>query len=159
MITLYHGSNTNIEKIDLSMSKPDKDFGRGFYLTDLQSQAEEMAVRRCKILETGEPMISRFLFDENILNNNILNVLVFDEPTTQWAKFILNNRQASRNGFHHNYDIIIGPVADDGVAFQLGRYTRGLIDLKTLAQELRYRKLNRQYYFETERSIQYLQKL
>lgn len=104
-------------------------------------------------------MISRFLFDENILNNNILNVLVFDEPTTQWAKFILNNRQASRNGFHHNYDIIIGPVADYGVAFQLGRYTRGLIDLKTLAQELRYRKLNRQYYFGTERSIQYLQKL
>lgn len=31
---LYHGSNILIDKIDLSKSKPNKDFGRGFYLSD-----------------------------------------------------------------------------------------------------------------------------
>ena len=40
---LYHGSNMEIEKIDLSCSKPNKDFGRAFYLSDVYEQAVEMA--------------------------------------------------------------------------------------------------------------------
>ena len=44
-ITLYHGSNVAIDKIDLSMGMVNKDFGKGFYLTDIMFQAEEMAKR------------------------------------------------------------------------------------------------------------------
>lgn len=40
---LYHGSNCEIEKIDLTMCKPYKDFGQSFYLTTLLTQAREMA--------------------------------------------------------------------------------------------------------------------
>jgi hypothetical protein len=40
---LYHGSNVAIEEIDLSLCKPYKDFGKGFYLTDIRSQADDMA--------------------------------------------------------------------------------------------------------------------
>lgn len=40
---LYHGSNTIIDKIDLSKSKPNKDFGKAFYLSEQKQQAEEMA--------------------------------------------------------------------------------------------------------------------
>lgn len=40
---LYHGSNIDIEEIDLQHSKPGKDFGRGFYLSDNESQAMQMA--------------------------------------------------------------------------------------------------------------------
>lgn len=36
MITLYHGSNVEIETIQLSLCSPNKDFGRGFYLTDIE---------------------------------------------------------------------------------------------------------------------------
>ena len=43
---LYHGSNVAIEEIDLSLCKPYKDFGKGFYLTDIRSQADNMASRR-----------------------------------------------------------------------------------------------------------------
>lgn len=46
---LYHGSNVLIDHIDLSMSKPNKDFGKGFYLTDIREQALEMAYRRCRL--------------------------------------------------------------------------------------------------------------
>lgn len=158
MITLYHGSNITINHIDLSLSKPDKDFGRGFYLTDIKSQAEDMAVRRYRVMGVGEPVVTSFLFDESLLESDALKVKTFGEASEEWAEFILSNRHSSRNGFKHNYDIIIGPIADDGVAFQLGRYERGMIDLKTLAEELIYRKLNRQYYFGTEKSIQYLRK-
>lgn len=40
---LYHGSNCNFDKIDLSKSKDKRDFGKGFYTTTLKNQAEEWA--------------------------------------------------------------------------------------------------------------------
>ena len=39
---LYHGSNLAIDEIDLSKCKPYKDFGQGFYLTEIKEQAEQM---------------------------------------------------------------------------------------------------------------------
>lgn len=46
---LYHGSNIVIDSINLAMCRPYKDFGKGFYLTDIKEQAEKMAVRVSKI--------------------------------------------------------------------------------------------------------------
>ena len=46
---LYHGSNIVIDSINLAMCRPYKDFGQGFYLTDIKEQAETMAVRVSKI--------------------------------------------------------------------------------------------------------------
>ena len=40
---LYHGSNVQIDIIDIQQSKPNKDFGKGFYLSEQESQAIEMA--------------------------------------------------------------------------------------------------------------------
>jgi len=65
----------------------------------------------------------------------------------------MNNRKASETGFKHDYDIVVGPIANDGVAFQLQRYARRIISLDTLVKELSYRKLNRQYFFGTEKAI------
>ena len=41
----YHGSDTYIDAIDLAKSKPRKDFGCGFYVTNIYRQAEDMANR------------------------------------------------------------------------------------------------------------------
>ena len=41
---LYHGSNIAIDNINLAMCRPYKDFGQGFYLTDIEEQAEKMAI-------------------------------------------------------------------------------------------------------------------
>ena len=46
MTTLYHGSNMEIEEIDLKRGRKGKDFGQGFYLTTLRSQTKEQAIRR-----------------------------------------------------------------------------------------------------------------
>lgn len=156
MITLYHGSNVFIEKIDLTRSHPDKDFGKGYYLTDIRTQAEAMSIRRVRIAGEGEPTLTVYSFDESQLHSPELRVKVFDEPTEEWALFVLSNRESSLTGYTHDYDIVIGPIADDGVAFQLDRYTRHMITLATLVEELTYRKLNRQYYFGTERALQTL---
>lgn len=160
IIKLYHGSNVAIHKIDLSKSFADKDFGKGFYLTDIESQAEAMAQRRVRIMGSGSPIVTAFEFNDDILHQSNLNIKIFpDEVSAEWAEFVNNNRNSSQTGFSHPYDIVIGPVADDGVAFQLERYNEGVIDLETLAKELAYRKLNRQYFFGTELAIEQLKRL
>ena len=160
ILTLYHGSNVTIETIDLSKGLANKDFGRGFYLTDILSQAEAMAFRRTRIMETGSPMITAYAFDDTCLHLTDLKVKIFpDEPCEEWAEFVNANRHYSVTGFQHPYDIVIGPVANDGVAYQLERYNERAIDLKTLVQELAYRKLNRQYFFGTTKAIEQLRRL
>ena len=77
MITLYHGSNVAISKVGLSKGLKDKDFGQGFYLTDILSQAESMAQRRVRIVGTGIPTVTLFSFDESILCCGDLNVKIY----------------------------------------------------------------------------------
>lgn len=47
---LYHGSNVAIDVIDLSKSRPGKDFGKGFYLSAEKQQAIEMAESKVAFL-------------------------------------------------------------------------------------------------------------
>lgn len=118
---LYHGSNVVIDEIDLLQCKPYKDFGKGFYLTDIKSQADDMAFRRVRLTKIGTPIVTSFDFDESLLDCSSLKTLLFPEVSVEWAKFILDNRDIEKRGFSHDYDIVVGPVANDTVAFQLRR--------------------------------------
>ena len=154
---LYHGSNTEIHAIDLNQSMRGKDFGQGFYLSADQRQAEEMAT--FKTLQFGgNPIVNAFEFDETLLSNSSLNTKIFDDYSVEWAEFIFKNRNRQLH-FLHDYDIVIGPIANDGVAYLLGRYEEGTLSIYELSKELIYKKLNRQYYFGTEKSIKYLKRL
>lgn len=156
---LYHGSNVAIEEIDLSLCKPYKDFGKGFYLTDIRSQADDMASRRVRLSGCGSPIVTRYEFDETLLNDHSMKILLFPKVSVEWAQFVLDNRDLNHTGFSHSYDIVVGPVADDTVAFQLRRYFLGGISLEKLVSELEYKGLNRQYFFRTELAISKLKKL
>ena len=156
---LYHGSNIAIEEIDLSLCKPYKDFGKGFYLTDIRSQADDMASRRVRLSGYGSPIVTRYEFDETLLNDHSIKFLLFPKVSVEWAQFVLDNRDLNHIGFSHSYDIVVGPVADDTVAFQLRRYLLGGISLEKLVSELEYKGLNRQYFFRTELAISKLNKL
>ena len=63
MITLYHGSNVDIEKIDLSLSRKGKDFGCGFYLNANKQQAMDMAIRTTNRMKTGIPSVPLHLMN------------------------------------------------------------------------------------------------
>ena len=97
---LYHGSNMRVTQIDLSKSRPAKDFGRAFYLSSEKEQAIEMA--RFKV-ETfgGEITLNEFALDEAEIND--LKCLRFDEYNEAWARFILANRATEDK--IHDYDI------------------------------------------------------
>lgn len=153
---LYHGTNVDFEQIDLSKSRKNKDFGRGFYLTDLYDQAVAMANRQADILG-GEPIVQAYEFDESALTNGSLHVLNFDGVSAEWALFVFRNRNRQLN-FTHDYDIVSGPIADDGVAYLLDRYEEGIYTIEQLAEKLKYRRLNHQYYFGTQRAIALLKR-
>lgn len=157
-MTLYHGTNIEFEEIDLAKSYRFKDFGQGFYLTDIRSQAEELSRKRAD-RDGGTPVVLEYEFDEKALSDKGLNILVFDFPDAEWAEFIYKNRSRSVPEYHHDYDIVKGPIADDGVAYLLNRYEEGTYTIKELARKLKYKKLNNQYFFGTQRALALLKRI
>lgn len=157
---LYHGSNMQIDFPDLSKSRPYKDFGRGFYLTDDRNQARRMAEQRTLIEQYGTPTITRFSFDEHLLNNSGLKTKIWNRYCEEWALFVVMNRDVHRQQPSHDYDLVYGPIADDGVTYLLRRYTSGAITIKELLQELQYPQgITFQYFFGTERALSTLKRL
>lgn len=155
---LYHGTNVDFDKIDLLKSKPNKDFGRGFYLSANYKQAKEMAEAKVDQLESGNPIVLEYESDEAEWSN--LRVLRFDSYSEEWAMFILANRNNTSKEAIHDYDIVIGPIADDRVGLQLWRYETRSIDLPTLVRNLQYMKgVTIQYFFGTARAINTLRRL
>lgn len=153
---LYHGSNMMIENIDLSKCKPYKDFGRGFYLTEIKEQAEKMAGRTAAIYG-GEPTVTEFEFDEAALHT--LSVKTFEHPDKEWALFVLANRSRNSRQPTHCFDIVIGPVADDTIATLFRNFNEGIIDLPTLVNGLKYKKVSSQYLFHSAKAIKYLHRI
>lgn len=153
---LYHGTNMDFETIELSKCQPNKDFGRGFYVTPIQRQAQLRAADKCEKEGKGIPTIISYEFNEKRLNE--LSVKTFQKTDEAWARFVLANRNR-RNKEKHDFDIVIGPVADDGVIASISLYESHVIDMQTLIQRLNYAKPNIQYCFCTERSIKLLKKI
>ncbi len=114
MIHLYHGSTVDIEHIDLEKLRPNKDFGRGFYLSEDRQQAWRMGEFKA-LTEGGSPVMNTYLFDEQVLTSGELKVLTFEGYTREWAEFIFLNRNNPHAVPAHDYDIVYGPIANDRV--------------------------------------------
>jgi hypothetical protein len=145
-----------IDKIDLEMSKPNKDFGKGFYLSENESQAMEMANFKSALLG-GEPIVTKFEFNDSIMQSSDLRIKVFADYSEEWADFVFANREGYEVEL---YDIVYGPIANDKVGLQIRKLKDGSIDKVEFLNRLKYMKgITYQYYFGTEKSIQYLEKL
>ncbi len=163
---LYHGSNIVIEHINLAMCRPFKDFGKGFYLTDIKEQAEKMAKRVSKIYG-GDPVVNAFEIDENFRALSDIRIKDFGTQTTEeWAKFVMNNRnraftdeQDTLCNKDNKYDIVIGPVADDNMALLFRQYENEIIDFSTLLKGMIYKETSSQYSFHTEKAVRLLRKV
>lgn len=158
-MNVYHGSNCDIETIDLTKGSRFKDFGQGFYVTPDLETAKRMAEKKTRFYG-GEKTIIKYEFDESNLGSSDLKLLVFPErATAEWITFIAKNRDRQNIIKSCEYDIIKGPIADDGVALQLGRLKVHADQAEMIAQDLQDKYLDQQIYFGTERSLNYLKKI
>nr|WP_044656340.1 DUF3990 domain-containing protein [Bacteroides acidifaciens] len=155
---LYHGSNQPILKVDLSKGKKYKDFGQGFYTTHLKEQAVYWS-KRIADRFGGDSTVTEFEFDLDTALSAELNIKTFETPDKEWALFVMANRKKEGYEFKHDYDIVIGPVADDNMARLFGLYDLEIIDLDAVVSGLIYKELNSQYFFATERALNYLTRI
>lgn len=155
-MTLYHGTNIDFQQILLDKSRVGKDFGYGFYLTSDKQVALRQAERKLRQYGEGSCVVQKYDLDETNLQN--LNILRFDSYSEAWADFILLNRQNRQPSSLHNYDIVIGPIADDTVGFQIRRYTEGIITKSQFLDEIKFHQITIQYFFGTERAISLLKR-
>ena len=155
---LFHGTNQDFETIDLSKCNRGKDFGCGFYLSENEQQAIEIAQNRVKF-QGGELVIQRYEFDETLLNDYLL-FQQFDSYTKEWAEFIYANRKNLNRENIHFYDVVHGPIANDNVGLQVRNLIEHNISMDVFLKRLRYMHgITFQYFFGTERAIQQLKRL
>ena len=149
---VYHGSYMEIQKADLTFSRHNLDFGKGFYVTTLQDQADKWAMRKAR-MSRKMPVVSVYEFD-----TANLNVLTFNGYTVDWLDFVVKNRAEEQNW--HGYDAVYGNIADDDVATVINDYMR-LLKLGRITEngklfyleQLQYSKPNNQYSVATQKGI------
>lgn len=91
-----------------------------------------------------------YLFTEN----TSLKVKRFDSLSKDWLKFIKENR--IKGGLQHDYDIVIGPVADDKTMETIQLYIADILTDEEAVARLKYSKANNQISFHTKKSLKYL---
>lgn len=154
---LYHGSNQDIVTIDLAKGLRYKDFGMGFYLTPDKSTAIRMAQKKARLFG-GTATLITYELDETVLVSD-LNIKTFPEKAcVEWLLFEDANRDRKNVAPIHDYDIVIGPIANDGVVLQLTNYREGIYSPEEVAKLLQDRYLDQQYYFGTEKALKFLHK-
>jgi len=153
---VYHGSYLAIENIDFSFCRKKRDFGKGFYVTKIVSQAEYWAIRKGEDHDT-EGVVTEFEFDELFFEDKDLKVLRFEGYTEDWLDFITLNRTNKSEQQAHDYDIIEGPVADDDIATRVYDYIKKKISKKQFLSELIRKKPTHQICFCTVQSLQALE--
>ena len=112
------------------------------------------------LTEGGSAVMNTFLFDEQAMTSGELKVLTFDGYSRDWADFIFLNRNNKSKEQAHDYDIVYGPIANDRVGVQIGKYEAGDISLDQFLENLKYMKgITFQYFFGTEAAIAKLTKV
>ena len=145
---VYHGSSVVVAKPDLSKSKVRIDFGPGFYVTTFRDQAEKWS-RRKALRKRTQAFVSEFELNESQLSG--MKVKRFVKADVEWLDFVASCRRGVDLGL--DYDVIIGPVADDAVYEAVNMYMTGLWDAKRTIEEVRYYKSNDQIVFKTADAV------
>lgn len=174
MKQLYHGSTEVFDIIDPSKGKGYKDFGKGFYATAVKSHADSIAKRNKKIkMKKQEKIAGRnkgykkqvfTAYRYNLIYNEEsegLKIKIFKDANIEWVKFILKNRK--NKDTMHNYDIVIGPTADEETTTIINDYEAELERtnysdevLLDLISKLKPENLPKQYFFANSKAVKTL---
>jgi hypothetical protein len=169
ILTLYHGSIADFDTIDLKQGRPYKDFGQGFYCSETRNRAVGIATRNYHIelakIKTQKVQVTlhKWLYAYEFPRSELdkLSVKMFETADKSWLRFVSENRRSAVP--IHDYDIVIGPTANDrtNAAIQLyfsGAYGQVGTDraMEILLEVLMPDNLPPQIFFATERAVKHL---
>lgn len=149
---VYHGSLEIIETPAILEPNRTMDYGKGFYTTTSKEQSDKWVVRKLSAADKLKGFTNRYSFDETAFSK--LKVLCFDSPNEKWLDFVMANR--TDKSFSHDYDIVVGPVANDRVYAAFALFEDGMLDKEGLIKELRAYKLADQILFHTDEALKFL---
>ncbi|MDR1695250.1 MAG: DUF3990 domain-containing protein [Endomicrobium sp.] len=153
---LFHGSTVSIENPKIIIAEYGRDFGSGFYTTDIKEQAVRWAKRKAAIEinqgRNSKAIISIYDFDE--ANYDKLNVKVFSEPSLDWLNMVCACR--SGIGYKHGYDIVEGKIANDNVGETVSFVVAGIMRKEDALERLKFEKINNQICFNTDKALSFL---
>ncbi|RHV34657.1 DUF3990 domain-containing protein [Coprococcus sp. OM04-5BH] len=143
MMTVYHGGYQVVEDPEIRVGRNTKDFGNGFYCTIIKEQAERWARRyQTKVVS---------VYDVR-LNSN-LNIKEFANMSEEWLDFIVS----CRSGKDHDYDVVIGAMADDQIYNYVSDYIDGSITREQFWVLAKFKYPTHQIVFCTEAALKCLE--
>lgn len=145
---VYHGSTMVIKNPDVIHSKKFLDFGKGFYLTTFEKQAEKWANRKGN-RQGKKGIVNVYDFSEKISNYKVLS---FENENEAWLDFVCGCRRGEN--LNSSYDIVIGNVADDDVFKTVDLYFKGIWSKEKVLEELRYYKMNNQICITNQKCLE-----
>ena len=139
-MTLYHGSNVKVEKPEILVSGFYKDFGYGFYCTNIEKQAQKWAMTK-----RGESVVSVYQHQ----SDNELKMLTFPKMTEEWVDFVVD----CRRGIQHDFDMVEGPMADDQIWDYVEDFMEGTITREAFWVLAKFKNPTHQIVFCTQKSL------
>mgnify|MGYP000643743750 FL=1 len=141
-MTVYHGGYMPVKVPEIIVGRNTKDFGTGFYCTVIKEQAQRWAKRYdTKIVS---------IYDVRI--NSDLKIKEFKEMTDEWLDFIIG----CRSGKSHEYDIVIGAMADDQIYNYISDYMDGVITREQFWVLAKFKYPTQQINFCTDEALKCL---
>lgn len=143
LMTVFHGSGDVVEQPQILYGRYTKDFGPGFYCMVIREQAERWASRK------PVPRVNAYTVR---LSDN-LKVLEFPEMTDEWLDFIV----ACRHGVPHDYDVVIGAMANDQVYNYVADFVDGALTREQFWALAKFKYPTHQIAFCSEAALESLE--
>lgn len=151
---LYHGSIETIEHPKILEQQRLLDFGKGFYLTSSEEQAERWAsIKMKRAGDKAKAIVNCYRITDDLIHNPQLKTKVFYTANEEWLDFILFNRS---NDISHGYDIVTGPVANDTLYQTLTLFETGILTKTETIARLKVHQLFDQFSFHTPEALAHL---
>ncbi|MEG0502970.1 MAG: DUF3990 domain-containing protein [Cellulosilyticaceae bacterium] len=139
---IYHGSYMEIEFPEICKHRFTKDFSWGFYCTEIQEQAERWSDK------FNTSIVSVF----KLKDIEHLNVKKFEGHTDEWLEFVVN----CRSGKIHEYDVVIGPMADDTIYEYIEAYMQGQMNKQKFFELMKFKYPTHQISFHTIKALDHM---
>lgn len=137
---LFHGSNVIVQHPKILTNGFYKDFGYGYYCTNIEKQ-----VKRWALTKKNQHIVNVYSYEPK----EILKIKKFSDLSEEWLDFIVD----CRSGLEHKYDIVEGPMADDTIWDYIEDFIEGNISREAFWVLVKFKYPTHQVVFCTQEAL------
>lgn len=149
---LYHGGTDIVNTPEIRTSLIGRDFGKGFYCTDVLTQAEKWAKRQSRV-RNQRAILNIYEFDKDTSLEK-LNYKIFENYGLEWLEMVIKCRKDLN--YNHGFDIVYGKIANDDVGETVQAVLDGLMPMDFALEKLVFMPANNQYCFCNDKALSFL---